>query len=110
MEERPGYDKMPQPTSKLVIRLLGDFALVQDERPLPDLDAPRLQAFLTLLLLRHDAPQLRRHLAFQLWPNSAESQAQTNLRNLLHRLGQTCLAPGCQLTADKAGSGTPCAL
>lgn len=76
-------------TPCLNVRLLGDFAFIQDERPLPNLDAPRLQAFLTLLLLRRDAPQLRRHLAFQLWPDSNESQARTNLRNLLHRLRQS---------------------
>jgi DNA-binding SARP family transcriptional activator len=73
-------------SDELEIRLLGDFAIIQSETPLPDLDSPRLQAFLAYLILRRDAPQLRHHLAFQLWPDSSESQARTNLRNLLHRL------------------------
>lgn len=85
----PRADTPPYPEIPLEVRLLGDFVIMQAGRPLPGLDAPRLQALLTLLLLRRDAPQLRRHLAFQLWPDSSESQAQTNLRNLLHRLRQS---------------------
>ncbi len=73
----------------LEIRLLGDFSVQQNGRILTNLDTPRLQALLTYLLLQRDAPQLRRHLAFQLWPDSSEGQARTNLRNLLHRLRQS---------------------
>jgi DNA-binding SARP family transcriptional activator len=72
----------------LEIRLLGDFVLRQDGRTVNGLDASRLQALLAYLLLHRDAPQLRHYLAFVFWPDSDESQARTNLRNLLHRLRQ----------------------
>jgi len=41
---------------------------------------------LAYLVLHRDAPQLRQHLAFRLWPDSTESQARTNLRHVLHNL------------------------
>ena len=37
-------------------------------------------------MLHRDAPQSRHHLAFLFWPDTDESQALTNLRNLLHKL------------------------
>jgi DNA-binding SARP family transcriptional activator len=43
----------------------------------------RLQRFLALIALRRDA-QHRSRLAFELWPDSEERQARTNLRKLLH--------------------------
>jgi DNA-binding SARP family transcriptional activator len=43
----------------------------------------RLQRFLALIALRRDA-QHRSRLAFELWPDSNERQARTNLRKLLH--------------------------
>ncbi len=70
----------------LHIQLLGGFLLVEDDAPITTLHAPRLQALLSLLVLKRDAPQSRQHLAFSLWPNSSEAQAQTNLRNLVHQL------------------------
>jgi DNA-binding SARP family transcriptional activator/tetratricopeptide (TPR) repeat protein len=74
---------MSQP---LRIRLLGAFD-VSTEPPFPTrLYTPRLQSLLAYLLLHRDVPQLRAHLAFLLWPDSSESQARTNLRNLLHQL------------------------
>jgi DNA-binding SARP family transcriptional activator len=42
-----------------------------------------LQRFLALIALRRD-PQHRSRLAFELWPDSDERQARTNLRKLLH--------------------------
>lgn len=70
----------------LHIQLLGGFLLVEDDAPVTTLHAPRLQALLCLLILTRDTPTSRQHLAFCLWPNSSEAQAQTNLRNLLHQL------------------------
>ncbi|MFL5733954.1 MAG: ATP-binding protein, partial [Chloroflexia bacterium] len=49
----------------------------------------RLVTLLAFLLLHRQAPQSRQHLAFWLWPDSTEGQAQTNLRNLLHLLRRT---------------------
>jgi len=67
-------------------RLLGTVHLQLDDQPLPPLDSARAEALLACLLLRRDAPQPRQLLAFLLWPGSAEGQAQTNLRKVLHNL------------------------
>src|SRR5579864_3697746 len=72
----------------LRIHLLGDFLLLADETPVTAIDLPRLQSLLAYLLLHRDAPQSRTHLAYLLWPDSTDSQAHTNLRNLVHKLRQ----------------------
>src|SRR5262245_42522538 len=71
---------------KLHIRLLGDFRLTCGNAPVSSVNTPRLQSLLAYLVLHRDAPQLRRHLAFRLWPDTTEAQARTNLRQLLHTL------------------------
>ncbi|WP_165795242.1 ATP-binding protein [Deinococcus koreensis] len=48
--------------------------------------AARQQALLAWLLLHPGAPHPRKEIAFALWPDSAEAQAQTNLRRELHHL------------------------
>ncbi|PDV99055.1 ATP-binding protein [Candidatus Chloroploca asiatica] len=68
------------------IRLLGGCTLVVDGSPAVELDSPRLQALLAYLALHRDAPLGRAQVAFQLWPDSTEVQALTNLRGLLHRM------------------------
>ena len=73
----------------LHIQLLGTFELRYGETLLADACPARLQSLLAYLLLHRDASQSRQHLAFLFWPDSTESQARTNLRNLLHRLRQT---------------------
>lgn len=70
----------------LHIRLLGEFHLTYDAQSIKGLDAPRLQSLLAFLLLHRAAPQMRRYAAFVLWPDSAEAQARSNLRNLLYFL------------------------
>ncbi|MFO7684313.1 MAG: BTAD domain-containing putative transcriptional regulator [Chloroflexota bacterium] len=71
--------------SKLLdVHLLGAFNIVYDKQPLAAFQADRPQALLAFLLLHRQTPQPRRHLAFLLWPDSTESQALNNLRNLLH--------------------------
>ncbi len=70
----------------LSVSLLGDFNIQLDGMPVIGLDTARLQSLLAYLLLHSDAPQSRAHLAYLFWPNSSESQARTNLRNLLHHL------------------------
>src|SRR5918995_5051872 len=57
--------------ARLEVRLLGAF------------NSLRLQRFLALIALRKDL-QHRSRLAFELWPDSNERQARTNLRKLLH--------------------------
>ncbi len=73
-------------TPTLHIQLLGDFRLVYGDEPVTDIDTPRPQSLLAYLLLHRSAPQSRHRLAFLFWPDSPESQALTNLRNLLYRL------------------------
>ncbi len=68
----------------LHMRLLGGFALEHQGAPIV-IASPRLQALLAYLALHHGEPQPRRRLAFLLWPDSSEAQAQTNLRTVLHR-------------------------
>ena len=68
---------------RLEVRLLGGVEVVLDGRRLREFNSPRLQRFLALLVLRR-GPQHRSQLAFELWPNSNERQARTNLRKLLH--------------------------
>src|SRR5262249_29628382 len=66
----------------------GGFGLTADNAPLTTLDSPRLQALLAYLLLQRNTPHARTHLAFQLWPDTTDTQAHANLRTLLHRLRQ----------------------
>ena len=70
------------------IRLLGDFSLIYDDRQVTSLNTMRLQSLLAYLLLHHDVPQQRQHLAFLFWPDTTEAQARNNLRQLLHQLRQ----------------------
>ncbi|KPK04559.1 MAG: hypothetical protein AMJ56_17200, partial [Anaerolineae bacterium SG8_19] len=76
------------PTGTLNIHLLGQFHLLVDGQPVNNLAAERPQTLLAYLLLHRHAPQSRQHLAFLLWSDSSESQARSNLRNLLHNLRQ----------------------
>ncbi|SDH11302.1 Predicted ATPase [Pseudomonas benzenivorans] len=71
--------------ARLQVRLLGAVEIILDGRGLRAFDSLRLQRFLALIALRRD-PQHRSRLAFELWPDSDEAQARTNLRKLLHDL------------------------
>ena len=63
--------------------MLGAAEVILDGRRLGAFDALRLQRFLALIALRRDL-QHRSRLSFELWPDSNERQARTNLRKLLH--------------------------
>jgi DNA-binding SARP family transcriptional activator/tetratricopeptide (TPR) repeat protein len=71
------------PPARLEVRLLGAVDVILDGRRLRAFNSPRLQRFLALITLRRDL-QHRSRLAFELWPDSNEPQARTNLRKLLH--------------------------
>ncbi|MBI4525912.1 MAG: AAA family ATPase, partial [Deltaproteobacteria bacterium] len=73
------------PPARLEVRLLGVVEIILDGRRLRAFDSVRLQRFLALIALRGDL-QNRSRLAFELWPDSNERQAHTNLRKLLHEL------------------------
>jgi predicted ATPase/DNA-binding SARP family transcriptional activator/Tfp pilus assembly protein PilF len=87
-------------TKLLQIQLLGDFQLIYGGELLTTLNAERPQSLLAYLLLHRRAPQSRQHIAFLLWPDSSESQARSNLRNLLHGLRQTLPDADTFLLAD----------
>ncbi len=72
-----------EPPTRLEVRLLGAVEIILDGARLGAFNALRLQKFLAMIALRRDA-QHRSRLAFELWPDSNESQARTNLRKLLH--------------------------
>ena len=69
--------------ARLEVRLLGAVEVILDGRRLRAFNSLRLQRFLALIALRRDL-QHRSRLAFELWPDSDERQARTNLRKLLH--------------------------
>lgn len=71
------------------IQLLGGFALTYDDRPVTDLHLGRSQRLLAYLILHRATAQPRQRLAFQLWPDSIDTQARTNLRKVLSHLRQT---------------------
>lgn len=87
-------------SARLKIRLLGEFQFLIDEKRVRGLNADRPQSLLAYLLLHRHAPQSRQHLSFLLWPDSAESQARTNLRNLLHTLRYMLPAADVYLLTD----------
>jgi predicted ATPase/DNA-binding SARP family transcriptional activator/Tfp pilus assembly protein PilF len=72
----------------LQVRLLGQFSLFYGDEALTTISADRQQSLLVYLLLHRQSPQPRHHIAFQLWPDSSEGQARSNLRNLLFSLRQ----------------------
>jgi DNA-binding SARP family transcriptional activator/predicted ATPase len=68
------------------IELLGRLRFIYGQHLLTSIGTNRLQSLLAFLVLHGDAAQSREYLAFLLWPESSESQARTNLRQLLHHL------------------------
>jgi predicted ATPase len=80
--------------------LLGDFALACDDRPVEGINTPRLQSLIGYLALHRDAPQLRQHLAFLFWPDSSETQARNNLRQLIHVLRHAVPSESSFLASD----------
>ncbi len=80
------------------IELLGKLRLTFGQHVLTSVNTHRLQSLLAFLVLHADAAQSREHLAFLLWPESSESQARTNLRQLLHHL-RRALPLECSLLA-----------
>ena len=68
------------------IQLFGNLRIRIAGQPLAAVNTNRLQSLLAYLVLHGGTPQPRERLAFLLWPASNESQARTNLRQLLHHL------------------------
>src|SRR5579872_1396564 len=68
------------------INLFGNLRISVAGQPVTAVNTGRLHSLIAYLILHGDTPQPRERLAFVLWPASSESQARTNLRQLLHHL------------------------
>src|SRR5260370_19842576 len=78
------------------INLFGNLRISLAGCPVTAVTTNRLQSLIAYLILHGNAPQPRERLAFVLWPASSESQARTNLRQLLHHL-KRALPTECSL-------------
>jgi DNA-binding SARP family transcriptional activator/predicted ATPase len=83
------------------IRLFGNLRISFADRPVTAVNTNRLQYLIAYLILHGDAPQPRERLAFTLWPASKESQARTNLRQLLYNLKRALPAECNALVSDQ---------
>ncbi|MDE3091465.1 MAG: hypothetical protein KGJ80_19020, partial [Chloroflexota bacterium] len=86
----------------LRIQLLGDFLLTRGGTPITRVNSPRLQSLLAYIVLHHDAPQSRQHLAFLFWPDCTEAHARNNLRQLLFELRHALPDADCFLDVESA--------
>src|SRR6478609_9469660 len=78
------------------IHLFGNLRISFAGRQVTAVNTNRLHSLIAYLILHGDTPQPRERLAFMLWPASGESQARTNLRQLLHHL-KRALPTECNL-------------
>ncbi len=85
---------------QLHITLFGEFGLVFQGKPAPSFSGDRPISLLAYLLLHRHTAVSRQHLAFTLWPDSSDSQARANLRNLFYTLRQTLPNADAYLAAD----------
>ncbi len=70
----------------LQVTLLGIFRLRYDSEAITPLTSARLQSLFAFIILHRESPISRQQLAAIIWPESSETQARTNLRNLIHQL------------------------
>jgi serine/threonine protein kinase/predicted ATPase len=84
----------------LRISLFGNLRITLAGSPVEAVNTNRLQSLIAYLILHGDMPQPRERLAFMLWPASSESQARTNLRQLLHHLKRALPAECNSLMTD----------
>src|SRR5436190_7748489 len=82
------------------ISLFGKLRISFAGRPVTAVNTNRLHSLIAYLILHGDTPQPRERLASLLWPASTESQARTNLRQLLHHLKRALPAECNLLVAD----------
>ena len=67
------------------VRMLGGLQ-VERGGDVVTIGPPRVRELLAYLFLERHGSLSRAHLAYQLWPDSSEGQARTNLRQTLHQL------------------------
>jgi len=82
------------------IELFGSLQITCGEQNIARINTNRLRSLVAFLVLHIDSAQTREQLAFRLWPESSESQARTNLRQLLHHLRRALPADCCLLAID----------
>jgi predicted ATPase/DNA-binding SARP family transcriptional activator len=82
------------------INLFGNIRISCAGKPITTVNTNRLQSLLAYLILHAEAPQPRDGLAFTLWPTSRESQARTNLRQLVHHLRRALPTESASLLTD----------
>ncbi|WP_180541906.1 BTAD domain-containing putative transcriptional regulator [Nevskia soli] len=82
------------------VSLFGNLRITVAGRTVTAVNTNRLQSLIAYLILHGDSPQPRERLAFLLWPESGESQARTNLRQLLHHLKRALPAECSSLATD----------
>ncbi|MGJ3245536.1 MAG: BTAD domain-containing putative transcriptional regulator [Elainellaceae cyanobacterium] len=70
----------------LRIQVLGELFITYGDRPLAGITTARSQALLAYLLLHRHTPQPRQRIAFDLWRDSVDAQARSNLRKELSYL------------------------
>lgn len=84
----------------LKISLFDKFGLWVDGELVSSLGGDRPITLLAYLLLHRHTPQSRQQLAYTLWPDSTDSQARANLRNLYFTLRHTLPRADSLLLAD----------
>ncbi|MAT99733.1 MAG: hypothetical protein CL608_21545 [Anaerolineaceae bacterium] len=84
----------------LAIILFGEFSLIPVNKTAVNFSGDRPISLLAYLLLHRNTTVSRQHLAFTLWPDSSDTQARANLRNLLYTLRQTLPNADTFLLAD----------
>jgi DNA-binding SARP family transcriptional activator/predicted ATPase len=82
------------------INLFGHLRVSREGQPVAFANTSRVESLLAYLILHGETPQPRERLAFVLWPGSTESQARTNLRQLLHHLKRALPADCKSLITD----------
>ena len=85
---------------KLKAQLLGNFRIILDQQDISSTFSERVRLLFAYLLLNPEAPTSRKQLAFTFWPDTSESQARTNLRNLLHILRKSLQEAGTFFEVD----------
>src|ERR1700674_3219077 len=82
------------------INLFGNLRITCAGRPVNSVNTNRLHSLMAYLILHGDTPLPRERVAFMLWPASNESQARTNLRQLLHYLKRALPVECTSLVTD----------
>src|SRR5690606_37000145 len=90
----------PPREARTVVRLLGGAVVEVDGRRIHRLSTLRMQRLLARLALSPTGSLRRDRLAWELWPGSAEAQARTNLRKLLHDVRRSLPEPDLLLRLD----------